>query len=298
MGPVRFQPEGGPIYVDGSALPGDKPFAARAGFSALQVTPAGRVIEGFLARVPGRHPQTAAVAERLAIAHVWALTKHLTGGEFRVVSDCQSAITESTSPELHSGHKAIWASLWRPVASDRSKGSNPFGAVDNIKAHTILAPGASAATARDFHGNNAADRFAKQAAAANAPSGATQALARAEYVMAVARMAAGALACWPSPLEQFGALVQERPTAQGGLPGTARRHRYRWTGAVWQCSRCMRPKRVVDAPSDASHCKGVPWRGALECDRGHCVWFALLTDGSNIGVCSNCGAFAGAETSA
>ncbi len=190
----------GTVYSDGSALNPQCPEARRAGWAVAQTDDAGRVLKAVYGHVPAEASaeQTAAAGEISALRRA----AELSVDALTMMVDYQGIIDGTNAGEQHCTspkrpNAASWRAYWR-ASEDR------VHTFVKIKSHRTL----QEATADDepgallrWHGNRAADRFAKMGASTHAsPEGRKLADEYEEKVVelaALARWIGRALAQWP-----------------------------------------------------------------------------------------------------
>ena len=253
-----FRPQQGAIFVDGSAVNPRPPAIASAACAAVQVDAAGQVLASLRAAVPRGWPQTAACAERLVIG----LVAQFVHDHCDVYSDCQGVVQEWDHPSRATDARAVWGGLWRQIFRTQTERRHcgGIGRILKCKAHR-LKEDCEQGEPHDlyvWHGNDAADRAAKEAALTATLSRVDIAQYESEYARAVevARTFGRVLALWPpARLLYSGRAAGERVARATKTDGRGGMHQWRLLPAQWVLA--MRRLPVHDAT--AHHpARGVP----------------------------------------
>ena len=118
---------GATIYTDGSCVEPADDTLARAAFAIWQRRADGKEV-AFMAAVPCRYPQTAAMAEHMAAPY--ARGKIPPPGEGEILTDCASVVTAHKAPVAAVKGDKGFSHLWHEL-SDLEKGSR----ITKTKAH-------------------------------------------------------------------------------------------------------------------------------------------------------------------
>ena len=147
--------------TDGSCFCGTDPVLAAAGAAAVQVYPDGTPARAAWVTLPSWLPQTAASAEHTAVSLAVSIdpTRSL-----NILSDCASVVASAKDREWATQHSRPFAAIWRdmPLAA--------WPTVDKVKAHRSQQQAQAEGDLKHWHGNEAADNFAKGAALHNLPA--------------------------------------------------------------------------------------------------------------------------------
>ena len=264
-----FSPEDGPVYTDGSALFASLGGLAVAAFAAVQLRgdAVGCAWIGITGRVPGYLNQTAAAAERLALATATLFAQP--GQALHLRTDCLSAAHELANLVTSACYPTRWSDLWRQVDG------RTVAVVAHVKGHQDEPPWGSRLECHvEAYGNRLADQLAGARAASGAPAPLAIRLVQqdTEQLRTLAIAVARRLACWP-PL---------RPSA--GRPLARRAH---WHCAASSAARGEMPKATlhpIQPHQKGWWCPdGMRYAGkrtasvfALPCERSPSAWAAFL----------------------
>ena len=123
-----FTPEGGRIYVDGSAYHGTWRTVARSGSAAVQLRPDGTRLAALQAT--SGFPQNASIGEHLAVLLAARLSS---GSRVTLEADCASVLsTRNLAPQHRYHHSSPMAGIRRQVLIDR------MADILKVKAHRNL----------------------------------------------------------------------------------------------------------------------------------------------------------------
>ena len=247
-GEGAFRAQQGPIFVDGSAVNPHHPAIASAACAAVQVDVEGKVLVSLRAAVPRGWPQTAACAERLVIG----LVAQFVHGHCDIYSDCQGVVQEWNQSARSTDARAVWGGLWRQILQTQAerRRSGGIGHIFKCKAHQLkeVCERGDPHDLYVWHGNDAADRAAKETALAASPSKADIAQYECEYARAVgvARTFGRVLALWPPARQLYaGKAAGERGVRDAKADVYGGRHQWRkcQPSGCWQCDVCLRTTR-------------------------------------------------------
>ena len=246
-----FKGEDGPVYLDGSAyFPRWKEIVS-AGSALVQCGVAGELIRAVAIPMPGHWPQTAAAAERIALA----LLPQLSQDGVAAITDCRSVLASWSNPSRALEYSSTWGGLWRQFFWGNLELAGRGGGVRDLswmRSHTSVANARDAEDARHICSNEHADSFAKKAARQSCPSRAQAKafLGEAAHLCEIAKATALMLAEWPALKDVFPTAVKVKPAPRGpaARKTAGNDHAYRWVqsdrlGAGWQCQRCCHFKQ-------------------------------------------------------
>ena len=287
--PVGLSPDL-PIHGDGSAMSPSHPLLARAGLSVTQFDADCKHVVTIKTPVPAYLPQTAAMAERLAIL---LANMSLTGpSQNPYVGDCKGSLQLADNNVLARCSSSLYASFARQMWSDGLKLFHSKW----VKAHTTLAEGATPEHRRDVIANDWSDVQAKSAALAH-PIPQSQIEAHGKLhssSVALGRAAAKMLSLWPSASQLFGKLPLARHTVKKDKVARTP-HEFVWATNCWVCRVCLRRKFSANSYIDKVSCGSITPVIAriLANPRGHRL---LLTSDAASGLmyafCAKCGYYA------
>ena len=158
--PFAFLPDL-PVYTDGSCFCGTDPILASAGAAAVQVYPDGTPARAAWVTLPSWLPQTAASAEHTAVSLAVSIdpTRSL-----EVYTDCAGVVASAKNRQWATQHSRPFAALWRDMPL------TAWPTVEKVKAHRSLEQAQAEGDLKHWHGNEAADSYAKGAAMHNLPA--------------------------------------------------------------------------------------------------------------------------------
>ena len=165
-----------------------------------------------------------------------------------VYSDCQGVVQEWDHPSRATDARAVWGGLWRQIFRTQTERRHcgGIGRILKCKAHR-LKEDCEQGEPHDlyvWHGNDAADRAAKEAALTATLSRVDIAQYESEYARAVevARTFGRVLALWPpARLLYSGRAAGERVARATKTDGRGGRHQWRLCqpSGCWQCDVCL-----------------------------------------------------------
>ena len=277
-----------PTHGDGSCLRPSHPLVARAGFSLAQFDADDNHIITIRSPVPRSLPQTAAVAERLAVL---TTNRFLDGPTLQpFVGDCLGALNLILHPLAARHPKVQWASLSRQMLEVGLKLSHALW----VKAHTVIGDDDPPDVVSAKKANAHVDTHAKAAAASvEIPSGQLNAYgATFKRVTTVLRVAARMLELWPPGKELYGSLDCARATAQTAKVSSP--HTFLWDGKSWLCVCCLRRKFSPKAALDRIPCVTLPpyLTKIVASPNGHRLLITSDQYGKPYLFCARCGYYA------
>ena len=226
---------------------------ARAAYAAVQLAEDGTVLRCVVGAVPPSFPQTADVAEHMAVLAVANSTSP--DDPVVVVSDCASvvqafAIGAVLADRAHRPH----AGLWRRIARDN------ITDIIKVKAHLTREEAEARGELLHWRGNDMADHYAKDTAwKSGCSEGQRKAFDAAVKVETVSfRTAATLLAEWPVPSPDLATLARARSGRNRRYRPAWLRHQFVWVHHLrrWRCTECGASKRSRASAVDLKPCLG------------------------------------------
>jgi hypothetical protein len=154
---VKFLPEDGPVYIDGSVLHGKTPFAA-AGWAALQVNSGGTIIRSMHAALDRDFPAASDFAEHVACHYAAAHAAE--DRPITIVTDCASVVTYFTAKKKGTSvtYDKVLGGIWVDIDVSR------IVKVDKIKSHLSFPAADARGMGQWWKGNSLVDALAQEAA--------------------------------------------------------------------------------------------------------------------------------------
>ena len=289
-----LSPDDGFVYGDGSCYNSNIKGLSRAGWAFVQVDSEGNLLRAIYGCIPSALPQTSLCAEHFAF---WAAFENASRCVY--VGDCQHVLSAFAS-----GFASVLASKsphadFCKSAISRVDRVNRFGAVKKIKAHKSLDQTVEAGeSVVDFHGNQHADRLAKEGARMHPPSDSDVVSFKA-LSKTVTEVALHMVDCLSGlradRVSRFGRL-QRLPSGFSCATRSEGKdaHKFVWNGKMWNCAFCLlRTFDPTSLPHSRLACSGVFPFADLLCDqRGHSLWVGRFADASCVVYCNKCWCYA------
>ena len=254
-----FDPQDGPIEGDGSCYQPSDAWAARAGWSVVQVDHFGSFVKSVHGNVPGQFAQRSGIGEYCGLL----VFSELICGYARYIADYSTIVKAWQSPAVSRlAAKSPFPGFWRIW---ESLSSNEF-LLDTCK---VTAHGRNASEDHAWIAiNEWADTRAKQGAQLEG-HGPSQDESRSYYTNLkildqVCRAFVTMPDFYPEVYEIYGNLKKVAPSClTEGPPKVINSRDYYWTGSAWRCSHkpratreCMGNVQAFHPHSDASFKKG------------------------------------------
>jgi hypothetical protein len=278
----------GPIYVDGSCTQPTLKCLARAGTALVQMDPKDpkRILKAVGITHHDRAPGEASYGEHEAVR--WAQRYCEKGAE--LVVDCASVLAS-----WHHGEE--WAlAPDRPMAASWPGAFQFFGGMSKTKAHRSLAQAIEEGDEAAYHGNEAADKWAKQAAAVSElpvnvlKEYPVQVKEATKLLRGMARVIAG-----QRPPVELRRVPRQQPAGRPARQATrGPTHRWSWCRELfaWHCTVCHRVSGTRCEKELCTPAKGSLAKLRQAVGQGHAIVQAVTADGKPFYGCTRCGHYA------
>jgi len=290
----RFSVADGEVFFDGSCFGAAIRWLARAGWGVVQVDVEGNVTKAAFGNVPVGIPQMSATGEfcglsaaiDLGLGPVSAepgVCPNLVGDYLAAVRSCNLLPSEAAA------HGAVGAFAWKGIQEHHPLHQQISFDAAHTKAHRSLAQVSDDPLAiRRYHGNAAADLFAKKGAGLHAIPQHLVTLVESQFskIVAVGLHIGRVLALWPVPK-----VPKKKPIARKKKPKCpVLRHVPVWNGVQWRCEVCLvSSSTVIDGA--CSGCSALLQR-LSSCSHGHDIWTSSSQSSLLFVICRRCGAIA------
>jgi hypothetical protein len=285
---MRMLCKDGPVYVDGSCCSPALSKLARAGTSLVQMDPEDptKVLKAVGITHPDWAPGEASYGEHEAVR--WAQRFCEKGVE--LVADCSSVLTSWAKGEA-------WAlGPDRPMAPSWPGAHEHIGSIRKTKAHRSWAQAVADGDQADFHGNEAADSWAKKAAAVSElpvnviKEYPLQVKAATQLVRGLAR----AVARQRPPVELRRAPRQQPARRPAEQTTRGRPHCWSWCRELfaWHCTVCHSVSGARKEGATCTQARGTLGKLRQAVGHGHSVIQAVTQDGKPFFGCIRCGHYA------